>query len=220
MQTLEYLAFIPLLMYGLGLADLLSQWRRLFDPEDWYLPYTIFTVILTEIAVYNVFIYYNLLVQLPGQNYFTYLSHLLPPFLFILTTSAFTPEKDAKTKEHFIKRMPIFFTLLAVLILSHFIFQYNESIYIHIVRLLLVAILILVGFTRKIWPIYIIAVIWLISFLFRGKVESGTAPIRDSKVDQSSAKIVFPETENIDINKIQTINYEKGIDVKNEDADV
>ena len=206
MQTLEYLAFIPLLMYGLGLADLLSQWKRLFDPEDWYLPYTIFTVILTEIAVYNVFIYFNLLVQLPGQNYFTYLSYLLPPFLFILTTSAFTPEKEAKTKEHFIKRMPIFFTSLAMLILSHFFFQYGESIYVHIGRLLIVVILIIVGFTRKIWPVYIIAFIWLISFLFRGNVGAGTAPIDDPKTDQSSNGIVFSGIENIGINKKPTIN--------------
>ena len=170
MHTLEYLAFIPLLMYGLGLADLLSQWRRLFDPMEWYLPYTVFTIILTEIAVYNVFIYYNLLVQLPGENYFTYLSFLLPPFLFILTTNAFTPEKDANTKEHFDKRMPIFFTLLAMLTLSHFIYKYEESIFTHITRLLVVGILIIVGFTRKIWLVYIIALLWLISFIFRGNV--------------------------------------------------
>lgn len=206
MHTIEYLAFIPLLMFGLGLADLMSQWRRLFDPLEWYLPYTVFTIILTEMAVYNVFIYYNLLVQLPGQSYFTYLSYLLPPFLFILTTSAFTPEKEANTKDHFIKRMPIFLTLLGALILSHFIFKYDESIFIQIARLVVVVILIIIGFTRKIWLVYIIGSLWLISFLFRGKVASDTSWMNYPKVDQFYVGNSFPGMENIRIHEIPTIN--------------
>ena len=181
MPTLEYLGFIPLLMFGLGLAELLSQWKRLFDPIDWYLPYTIFTIVLTEIAVYNVYTYFNLLAQLPGKSYYIYLLYLLPPFLFLLTTIAFTPEKGTKTKEHFVMRMPIFFTLLAVFILSHFIFNYGESIYIHIARLIIVATIIVVGFTRKIWLVYFIALIWLISFLFRGKLGSDSSLVEDPK---------------------------------------
>lgn len=211
MPTLEYLGFIPLLMFGLGLADLLSQWRRLFDPREWYLPYTVFTVILTEIAVYNVYTYFTLLTQLPGQSYYIYLLYLLPPFLFLLTTSAFTPEKDAKTKEHFVQRMPIFFTLLAAFILSHFIFSYKEIFYIHIARLLIVAILIIVGFTRKIWLVYFIALIWLISFLFRGKVGSDSAVKDDFKLDQQSNGVVFPGIEHVYGKKKPTIHIAKAV---------
>ena len=210
MQTLEYLGFIPLLMFGLGLADLLSQWKRLFDPKEWYLPYTIFTVILTELAVYNVYTYFNLLAQLPGKSYYIYLLYLLPPFLFLLTTSAFTPEKEADTKEHFVKRMPIFFTLLGVFILSHFIFNYQESIYIHIARLLIVAILIMVGFTRKMWLVYFIALIWLVSFMFRGKLDSNSAFKDDPNLDQKGKGVVFQGIiEHIDGNKIPTNNIAK-----------
>ena len=209
MQTLEYLGFIPLLMFGLGLAELLSQWKRLFDPKEWYLPYTIFTIVLTELAVYNVYTYFNLLAQLPGKSYYVYLLYLLPPFLFLLTTSAFTPEKEADTKEHFVKRMPIFFSLLGVFILSHFIFNYQESIYIHIARVLIVTILIIVGFTRKMWLVYFIALIWLISFMFRGKLGSNSALKDDFKVDQSSKRNVFPRKEGIDNIKIPTIDIVK-----------
>lgn len=211
MQSLEYLGFIPLLLFGLGLADLLSQWKRLFDPKEWYLPYTIFTVILTELAVYNVYTYFNLLAQLPGKSYYIYLLYLLPPFLFLLTTSAFTPEKDTKTKEHFVKRMPIFFTLLAVFILSHFIFNYQESIYLHIARLLFVAILIVVGFTRKMWLVYFIALIWLVSFLFRGKMGSNSALNDDLKLDQQGKGVVFRGIEHNDGNKTPTINIAKAL---------
>jgi len=34
METTEYLAFVPLLIYGIGLADLLGEWKRLFDPKE------------------------------------------------------------------------------------------------------------------------------------------------------------------------------------------
>ena len=31
MSTTEFLAFIPLLIYGLGLTILLGEWKRVFD---------------------------------------------------------------------------------------------------------------------------------------------------------------------------------------------
>lgn len=209
MRTLEYLGFIPLLMYGLGLADLLSQWKRLFDRKEWYLPYTIFTIVLTEIAVYNVFIYFNLLAKLPGQNYYTYLSYLLPPFLFLLTIRAFTPENDEDTKQHFVKRMPIFFSLLAAFILSHFVFNYEESIYMHIVRLFVVVILIVVGFTRKMWLVYLIALIWLVSFLFRGKLGSSASMKESSQAKSHSEGITASETKYKSSRQHTTVNFVK-----------
>ena len=60
MDPEEYLAFIPLLIYGLAIADLLNEWRRFFKKEQWYLPYTIMSIIFTETAIYNVFIYINI----------------------------------------------------------------------------------------------------------------------------------------------------------------
>jgi hypothetical protein len=32
MEATEYFAFLPLLIYGIALADLFSQWKRLFSP--------------------------------------------------------------------------------------------------------------------------------------------------------------------------------------------
>lgn len=172
METSEYLAFIPLLIYGIGLADLLSEWKRLFDPKEWYLPYSLFTIMLTELAVYNIFIYMHLVEQLPGQSYFTYLSFLLQPFLFILTTNAFTPDKNSDTKEYFLRRLPVLSSLLALFIASHFIYVTNESIYVQISRVLAIIILFTIGFTRKIWLIYIIASLWFLTIFFRANIVS------------------------------------------------
>ena len=51
MDAAEYLAFLPLLIYGIALADLFSQWKRLFNPKQLYLPYILLTGILTETAI-------------------------------------------------------------------------------------------------------------------------------------------------------------------------
>ena len=53
MEAPEYLAFIPLLFYGIALADLLGQWRRFFDGDYFYLPYFLTTLIFTEVAIWN-----------------------------------------------------------------------------------------------------------------------------------------------------------------------
>ena len=167
MEASEYLAFVPLLIYGIGLADLLSEWKRLFDPKEWYLPYSLFTIMLTEVAVYNIFIYRQLIEQLPGKSYAGYLLFLIPPFLFMLATVSFTPDKESSTKEYFIKRMPVFFFLLALFIGSHFLFTFHESPFVLINRIAIVVILLITGFTRKIWLIYIVALMWLVTFILK-----------------------------------------------------
>ncbi|MDX2445379.1 MAG: hypothetical protein QNK30_16405 [Bacteroidales bacterium] len=165
MEASEYLAFIPLLIYGIALADLLSEWKRLFDPKDWYLPYLLFTIILTEMAVYNIYIYLDLVLQFEGQSYFRYLSFLIPPFLFLLTTNSFTPEKQSVTKEYFIAKMPVFYTLMALFVASHFFYSFNEGAHTIVIRIIAAAVLIIFGYYRKVWSVYLIFVIWLISFV-------------------------------------------------------
>ena len=167
METTEYLAFVPLLIYGIGLADLLGEWKRLFDPKEWYAPYSIFTIILTEVAVYNIFIYRQLLGQLSGQNYLGYLLFLLPPFLFMLATVSFTPDKESSTRDYFIKQMPVFFSLLALFIASHFLFTFEESSFTLINRIVIIVLLLITGFTRKVWITYIITFQWLLTFLIK-----------------------------------------------------
>ena len=195
MDASEYLAFVPLLIYGIGLADLLGEWKRLLDKSQWFLPYALFTIILTEIAVYNIFIYVNLVYQLPGQSYFTYLSFLVPPFLFMLTTNAFTPDQGNNTKEYFLQKMPIIFTLLALFVGSHFFYSFNEGEgHTPYTRVLSIILILVAGYTRKISLIYAIGVLWLITIFMRGNIVS-TAPGVSASKETNTIHISIPKND-------------------------
>jgi hypothetical protein len=125
------------------------------------------------VAVYNVFIYISLIAQFQGQSYFSYLTFLLPPFLFYITTNVFTPDKGDDTKTYFVKRMSLFFILLTLMIASHFIFQIEETNSASIIRLMIIGFLVFIGISKKIWLIYLLALLWLASLLIRGFIVSG-----------------------------------------------
>ena len=168
MNASQYLSFLPLLLYGIALADLFSQWKRFFKPGQIFIPYLLMTIILTETAVYNVFVYAKLIDQLSGLNYFNYLMYLIPPFLFLLTTHTFTPDPDSETEEYFKKQMPIFLTLFSLFAASKFLYEFDENLPILVIRILAIALMILTGIFRKIWMIYIICAIWLILMFVKG----------------------------------------------------
>ncbi len=169
----EYLAFLPLLIYGIALADLLSQWKRFFNPKELFIPYLIMTIMLTETALYNVFVYAEVISNLGGQSYFNYLVYLLPPFLFLLTTNIFTPDSGTNTEEYFMKQMPVFMTLLTLFIASHFFYNFNENPPTIIGRMIAGLFVFAAGIFRKKWLIYIIAGIWAITlFLKAGMVST------------------------------------------------
>jgi hypothetical protein len=172
MSISEYIAFIPLLIYGMGLATLITEWKRLFDPAEIYVPYSLLTVVLTEIAFYNVFIYQRLIDQFAGQSYLHYLILLISPMLFFLVAHIFTPGSGDNTKEYFIKRMPLFYSLLALLVASNFIYGLEESRFINIGRIVFIIVILLAGLTRKIWLTYLLVLMWLLSFLVRGSIIS------------------------------------------------
>jgi len=168
MDASEYLAFLPLLIYGIALADLFSQWKRFFNPKRLFLPYLLFTVILTETALYNVFIYAELIDELAGLSYFSYLLYLIPPFLFMLTANIFTPDKDSETEEYFMRQMPVFFSLLALFAASHFLYDFDENVFTLLGRLVAIGFILVTGITRKIWLFYVIVVLWMFLLFVKG----------------------------------------------------
>lgn len=167
MDSSEYLAFIPLLIYGLALADLFSEWKRLFDKNQWFFPYLILTIIFTEIGIYNVFIYVKLVNELEGQTYISYLAYLSPPFLFMMTINSFTPDKGSVTKDYFIKNMPVFLTLFSMFIACHFLFSFDETAYTITGRVVAIIFILAAGLMKKIWMIYVLGPVWLILFFSR-----------------------------------------------------
>jgi len=160
------------MIYGIALADLFSEWKRLFDFKNIYLPYALFTIVLTETALYNVFVYAKLIHSLEGICYYRYLIYLLPPFLFMLTTNIFTPDKCTHTRDYFQKRRPVFFTLLAMFITCHFLYDFDENLQTIFGRIIGIILILFAGYTRKNWTIYLVIAAWFILFLFRADMIS------------------------------------------------
>jgi len=170
MDTTQYLAFIPLLIYGLGLTTLMSDWKRHFDLKQIYLPYTMLSIVITEVAVYNVFIYIQLIEEFKEQGYLSYLSYLVSPFLFYLSAHVFTPDPGINTQEYFVKRMPLFYSLFALLIGSHFIYELKESQYATVMRLIFIVLTVGVGLSKKPMLSYLVVFVWAISLIIRGTI--------------------------------------------------
>jgi hypothetical protein len=169
MSPAEYLTFIPLLFYGIALADLLKQWRRFFEIEHLYLPYFLATIMITEIAVWNIFLYLEVVSQLAEISYFRYWTHLLQPMIFLILVSALTSGSSNKDiEDYFRKRIPTVFGLMALFIASHFSFDSFNFSSLSIARLIGVASCLAIALTRKPSLIYFMAVIWIVSLL--GKI--------------------------------------------------
>jgi hypothetical protein len=122
MDPAEYLAFVPLLFYGIALAELLGQWRRFFDRDYFHLPYFMTTVVFTELAIWNVYGYLAAVEKLENATYPEYWAYLLQPILFLLTVSALTPDADDRdTKAFFARRIRLIYGLMAAFLCSHFL---------------------------------------------------------------------------------------------------
>ena len=91
MSSAEYLAFIPLLLYGLGISEILQKWKRYILPKYFYLPYVLLALALLESGIYAVWEYLQIIPLLSDSNYFQYLAHLLPPLLYFFMCMVLTP---------------------------------------------------------------------------------------------------------------------------------
>ena len=168
MTKVEYLLFIPLLIYGIAIADLLSQWRRMFSVKSRFFPYMILTVILTEVAVYNVFSFLQKIDRLTDVNYAEYWLYLLPPLIFLLAVSALVVEKDEDAnKEFFLKRVPVVFSLLAFYIFFHLLPMYAFYDSMWYLRIVLIALALLTAYTKNLNFFYVMALLWAASLFMR-----------------------------------------------------
>ena len=168
MNVSEYLAFIPLLFYGISLAELLSQWRRFFDRDYLYWPYFLTTLVFTETAIWNVYLYLDVAGDLTDVTYYKYWLYLTQPMLFLLIVHALTPEGDNKdTEAYFKQRIPIIFGLMAIFIAWHLIPGFSGPADLKYTRIISVVLCFVVAFTRKISIIYIMGIFWLVSLFFR-----------------------------------------------------
>ena len=162
---------VPFLIFGLSITRLLSEWKRLFDTKKYFIPYLLYTIMLTELAVYSIFVYVQLIEKLPELNYINYMLYLLPPVLFFIVVNIFTPDPGSDTKTYFINRMLLFFVLFAVFLASQYLYELNETSDIHILRLVVIICLLINGlFYRKIWLTYSILILWILGIILRGNM--------------------------------------------------
>jgi len=168
MEPTEYLAFLPLLFYGIALAELIGQWRRYFDRAQLYLPYFITTIVFTEAAIWNVYRYLEVVSNLEGVRYYQYLLFLVQPMVFLLMVSALTPEPDnPDTEGYFKQRISVVFGLMAAFILSHLFAGLGATVSVDIPRFAAIALCMAIAITRKIWLVYVMAALWPVSLYTR-----------------------------------------------------
>jgi hypothetical protein len=167
MRASEVLAFLPLLIYGIAIAALFSQWKRFINYKNIYIPYALFTILLTEIALYNVYLFSQLVGEINMMDYKSYLIYILPPFIFLIAVNIFTPEKDDETETYFKENMSVFFILIAFFVASHFLFNYEETSGMFFARIIIIIWLLLTGILRRIWMVYVFVAIWLLLLMSR-----------------------------------------------------
>ena len=142
--------------------------RRFFDRESFYLPYFLTTVVFTELAIWNVYGYLDVVQQLEEANYRQYLGYLLQPMIFLLTVSALTPELEASdTKAHFQKRVSLIYGLMAAFIGCHLFIGYDQPASRVAVRLVATVLLIAIAVTRRTAIIYALFVVWTLGLVSR-----------------------------------------------------
>ena len=167
MNASEVLANLPLLIYGIAIAELFSQWKRFINFKEVYLPYVLMTIILTEIALYNVFLFAQLVDEISEMSYRNYLIYLFPSIVFMITVYSFTPEKEDDTEEYFKSNIPVIFGLISIFVASHFFFRFDETRTVILGRISILVVLILAAVFRRIWLIYLFIGIWFLLLFFR-----------------------------------------------------
>ncbi len=144
--------------------------EALIEPKSFYWPYLLGTVLLTEVAIHETYIYYNVIDNLSMGHYLQYWVYLFPPFLFLLTVSIYTPEKEDDTKEYFNEKAPYFGAFLILFLASHFIRNLEMSSEENFFRALLIPAIAFFSYKRNKYSIVIILALWLVLFLYRAGV--------------------------------------------------
>lgn len=168
MSSGEILSFIPSFLYGIALAELFSQWRRFFEKQYRYWPYIITTIVFTEIAIWNVYLFLLQIQDSALMAYHEYWLFLIQPIIFLMLVHAFTPEVELKdTEAYFKKRIPLVFGLTALYFALHLIPAFGVSTEAMWLRIIGIIICLIIALTRNIKAIYVFAILWLLTLYFR-----------------------------------------------------
>lgn len=175
MDIVEYLLFIPLLIYGIALSDLFGQWKHFMDSTSWYTPYLLTLIMVTEIGVHNVFVFFQFSPELSGIDYFSYWLYLFPPLVFLLMVNCLTHVDDYSNTEEFFKaRIKPIFLLLAAFISMHFMSFVHFDHQIWVTRLLAIILCTIYALWPKTAVFYLLVAVWLLSIAIRFNIVYGS----------------------------------------------
>ncbi len=153
----EFFAFMPLLIYGIAVSELIMHWRDYLKKDRRYIPHLVTGIILLELAFVNFYYLYDSLESL-FIDYPHFLLRISSPIVLLLTISVYTPESDHDVKEYFKANSSIIYTLLAIFILINIFIEFDFN-FINLIRFIAVLICALIALTKKYWLIWLWVVI-------------------------------------------------------------
>lgn len=148
----EFFAFMPLLIYGIAVSELIMHWRDYLKSDRRYWAHLLTGIILLELAFVNFYYLYDELNEL-FVDYLHFLFRLIGPLILLLTVSVYTPEDNKDIKEYFFDKSPIIFTLLGSFILVNLLSEFKDPLMISI-RLVAIVLCVLLATTRKFWILW------------------------------------------------------------------
>ena len=178
MDIVEFLLFIPLLIYGLALSSLLGQWKHLVDVENWYWPYLVTVIVFTEVAVWNIYGFLDVFNQRAAHSYISYLADLSAPLLLLLAVNSLVREEAdgggesvgkvrVITAEGFADRIRSTYFFMGCFVALHLLPQFRADDGSLWVRLPAIVILFAIAWSKKTWLVYVLGAVWIFSFASR-----------------------------------------------------
>ena len=169
-DAVEYLLFIPLLIYGIVLSQLLAQWRRLFDFANWHWPYIVTIVVFTEIAIWNIYTFLDVFAERPTHSYLSYLIDLTLPFTLLLSVNALVKDDNGDglvDPEEFARRMGLSYFLCGCFIGLHLLPQFRIDEGLWQTQLPAIGVAFATAYFKKNWLVYLLGAIWVVSIVQR-----------------------------------------------------
>lgn len=168
MDIIEFLLFIPLLIYGIALSQLLGQWKRFFDIENFHGPFVVTVIAFTEVAVSNIYSFLEIFTARDDHSYLSYLLDLSGPFLLLLAVNALVKDDNHDgivDRDEFHGRMRLTYGFMAAFVAHHLIPGFRADDGILWLRLPAIVVMLAIAITRKEWIVYVLGLIWLVGFI-------------------------------------------------------
>lgn len=170
MDVIEYLLFIPLLIYGIALSQLLAQWKRIFDLSNFHGPFVVTVVAFTETAIQNIYHYLQIFTVRDDHSYAAYLLALAGPLLFLLSANALSEDINPGgtiDRDEFRARVPAAYAFMGAFVALHLLPRFRTDSGHFALRIPLILLLIAVAATKKESLVYLVGVLWLVGLVMR-----------------------------------------------------